>query len=170
MDPLDSSFQSQHEENLEKLIGALSKAIISLEDHNNFGKNQKDEGLASSGLTKGGKRLFTKDRKEHSLSSSPFTKGGIDLNPNNFNFKTTSSSLRFNLPLETIRQFQASSGLAFQIMKIEKGVDLKSLLGIEEEEKEMSYLSPYALFALQLFSSKAPFKRLLLAARTNAIF
>jgi len=118
-EPLDSSFQPQHEENLEKLSRALNKAIISLESQNNFGKDRKDEGLASSGLTR----------------------GGIDLNPDNLNMRTISSGLQFNLPLQTIRKFQASNGLTFQIMKIEKGVDLKSVLGIEEEEKEVSYLS-----------------------------
>jgi len=58
--------------------------------------------------------------------------GGIDFDPANLNLNVE-GNVFFNLPLETIRRFQTSTGMTFQILKIEKGVDLESLLVCEQE-------------------------------------
>ena len=106
-EPLDSSFQPQHEENLEKLSRALNKAIISLESQNNFGKDRKDEGLASSGLTR----------------------GGIDLNPDNLNMRTISSGLQFNLPPSNYPQIPGFKWAYFPDYEDRKGCGLKECVG-----------------------------------------
>ncbi|MFH1504090.1 MAG: hypothetical protein ABIH08_01690 [Candidatus Omnitrophota bacterium] len=62
-------------------------------------------------------------------ASSPSTKGGIALKNINPQI-SASSSLRFNLPPETIQKFQNSSGLTFEIIKIEQEVDVNRTLGI----------------------------------------
>jgi len=77
--------------------------------------------------------------EESSSSSStllPKTTGGIDFNPTNLNINVT-GKVYFDLPLETIRKFQTSTGMTFQILKIEKGVDLESLIS---DEENLSYL------------------------------
>ena len=65
-------------------------------------------------------------------SVSSQTTGGIDFDPANLNLNTK-GNVFFDLPLETIRQFQTSTGMTFQILKIEKGVNLQGLLGQEQE-------------------------------------
>ncbi len=67
-----------------------------------------------------------------SSSSKANEVGGIDFDPANLNLNVK-GNVFFNLPLETIRKFQTSTGMTFQILKIEKGVNLQSLLGREQE-------------------------------------
>jgi len=59
--------------------------------------------------------------------------GGIDFDPANLNLNIE-GNVYFNLPLETIRKFQTSTGMTFQILKIEKGVNLGNLLGAVDTE------------------------------------
>ena len=72
------------------------------------------------------------------LSSSPLNidtpenTGGINFDPANLNLNVE-GDIFFSFPLETIRKFQTSTGLTFQILRIEKGVDLDDLLGGEKE-------------------------------------
>ena len=62
--------------------------------------------------------------------------GGIDFNPTNLNLSVT-GKVYFDLPLETIRKFQTSTGMTFQILKIEKGVDLDSMLNLTEKPSHL---------------------------------
>ena len=61
-----------------------------------------------------------------------FDKGGIDFDSTELNLNNASSTLQFNLPLKTIQQFKSSSGLSFEILGIEEGVDVDSLIGVEK--------------------------------------
>ncbi len=71
------------------------------------------------------------------LSSSPSTMvdgqttGGIDFDPANLNLNVE-ADIFFALPLETIRKFQTSTGMTFQILTIEKDIDLDTLLEVKK--------------------------------------
>ena len=57
--------------------------------------------------------------------------GGIAFKETNLD--VSSGSFQFDIPLEIIRKFQASSGLTFKILRIEKGIDIDNFLDSERK-------------------------------------